>query len=219
MKKYQAAVFDFDGTLADSGKGIINCVLYALHKYGIAETDREKLTYFIGPPLFDSFRELYGVSDADADRLVSYYRERYRTKGALESRLYDGIPALLQELRQKGIRTAVCSSKPELFVRQISENLGILPELDAISAVTFADKNADKAPLLQRALQLLGLPASREIAMVGDRHFDMAAAVALGTAAIGVSYGFGTAEELQTAGADRIAKTVGELRTILLEEA
>lgn len=218
MKKYKAAIFDFDGTLADSGEGIINCVLYALHKYGIEETDREKLTYFIGPPLFDSFRDLYHVPDADADRLISFYRERYRTKGMLESRLYEGIPELLHALREAGIRTAVCSSKPETFVRQISENFGILPELDAISAVTFADKNADKAPLLQKAMDLLGVKASKEIAMIGDRHFDMEAAVAIGVSAIGVSYGFGSEEELKNAGADQIAKTVQELRSMLLEE-
>lgn len=218
MNRYTAAIFDFDGTLADSGEGIINCVLYALHKFGIPEEDRQKLTYFIGPPLFDSFRDLYGVSDADADRLVALYRERYHTKGVLESRLYEGIPSLLKHLRQSGIPTAVCSSKPEKFVREISQNLGILEDLDAISAVSFADKNADKAPLLQKALDLLGVKASKKIAMVGDRHFDMEAAATLGVAAIGVGYGFGSREELRQSGADKIADTVKELETILLEE-
>ena len=129
MKYYTAAIFDFDGTLADSGEGIINCVLYALHKFGIPEEDRQKLTYFIGPPLFDSFRDLYGVSDADADRLVALYRERYHTKGVLESRLQhlkeqldaacapaEQCPLLSQEYKKaiaKGYRQVLHWDAPE----------------------------------------------------------------------------------------------------------
>ena len=218
MYKYKAAIFDFDGTIADSGEGVINSVIYALKKYGIAENDREKLRYFIGPPLFDSFRDMYGVSDSDADRLIAYYRERYNVEGYLETRLYDGIQALLQKLRACGVKTAICSSKPEVFVEKISENLGILPYLDHISAVTFRDKNADKTPLLQKALRLCGIEDPRAAVMVGDRYFDTRAAAGLGVTAVGVTYGFGTREELQENGADYIADNTAQLETILLEQ-
>ncbi len=218
MSEYKAAVFDFDGTLVDSGPGIINSVIYALEKFGIKEDDREKLKYFIGPPLFDSFRDLYGVSDDDADRLVAFYRERYHTIGVTESRVYGGITELLRELKDRGVTAAICSSKPEVFVRQISENLGFADCIDFISAVTFKDKNADKTPLLIRALDGCGLKDSPECAaMVGDRHFDITAAVNLGVTAVGVTYGFGTRAELAEAGADFIADDAAELKNILMK--
>lgn len=216
MRKFTAVIFDFDGTLADSGEGIKNCVIYALKKYGIEENDRDKLDYFIGPPLFDSFRDLYSVSDEDSDLLVSYYRERYREIGCLESRLYDGILPLLKKLKENGITTGICSSKPEEFVVRISENLGMLPYIDHISAVTFKDKNADKTPLLIKCMDMCGVKASKEIAMVGDRHFDITAAENLGVTAVGVSYGFGSLQELEEAGADFIAGSTKELEKILI---
>lgn len=216
-KKFIAAIFDFDGTLVDSGEGIKNSVIYALKKYGITETDRDKLNYFIGPPLFDSFRDIYSVSNEDSDLLVSYYRERYREKGVLESTVYSGIIPLLKNLKKANIKTAICSSKPEEFVVKISESLGMLDLFDCISAVTFKDKNADKTPLLIRAMDMCGVTPSPEVAMIGDRHFDITAAKKLGVTAVGVSYGFGTEEELKTAGADFTAANAEELEYILMK--
>lgn len=219
MQRYQAAIFDFDGTLVDSSEGIINCVLYALHKFGIRETDREKLKYFIGPPLYHSFRELYAVDEADAERLVEYYRERYRTVGFLEGTVYEGIPELLAALKRAGVRTAVCSSKPEKFVLDIAEHFGFRALLDHISAMTFSNnKEADKTPLLKKALALCEVEDASRAAMVGDRHFDMTAACNCAADAIGVAYGFGSREELQQAGAKRIVQTVPELHALLLGE-
>ena len=91
MKEYNYYLFDFDGTLCDTTEGIFKSIIYSLDCYGIKETDLEKLRYFVGPPLFESYKTIYNVSDEDANWLIAKYRERYKTKAAEESAIYDGI--------------------------------------------------------------------------------------------------------------------------------
>ena len=119
-------LFDLDGTLTEPFEGITNSVLYALHKCGIAETDREKLRAFIGPPLLASFSEYYGMTREEARRAVSFYREYYEEKGIFENAVIPGIPALVQALSER-YRLFVATSKPELFAERIMERFGLRP--------------------------------------------------------------------------------------------
>ena len=111
MKEYEYYIFDFDGTLVDSSEGIYNSIIYALKEFGIEENDREKLRYFIGPPLFHSFKHIYGVNDEESNWLVAKYRERYKVKGCAESIVYSGVPEMLKALKEKGKKIAIASSK------------------------------------------------------------------------------------------------------------
>ena len=95
----QVLLFDFDGTLFDTGPGVMNCVVYALEHLGVRETDPQKLRKFMGPPLYDMFRELYGLDDAQGHEAVRLYRERYQPTGIWECAPYPGITELLQKLR------------------------------------------------------------------------------------------------------------------------
>ncbi len=217
MKKYNAAIFDFDGTIADSGEGIINCVIYALKKFGIEESDREKLRYFIGPPLYDSFCDIYGVTREESDTLVEYYRERYRTLGCEEAELYPGIAELLTSLRENGVKTGICSSKPQQFIEKIADRLGVLGKFDFISGISMDYKEAGKDALLRIALDGLGITDRSEAVMIGDRHFDIDAAKKVGVASIGAVWGFGTREELAAAGADMLADSAEDIRRFVLE--
>ncbi len=218
MKKFNAAIFDFDGTVADSGDGIINCVIYALKKFGIEETDRVKLRYFIGPPLYDSFMDLYGVTREESETLVEYYRERYRTLGCEEAELYPGIADLLKTLRKHGVKTGICSSKPQQFIEKISARLGVLDLFDFISGITMDYKESGKDALLRIALDGLGITDLSTAIMIGDRHFDIDAAKKVGVASIGAVYGFGSREELTAAGADMLADNAEDIRRFILEE-
>ena len=100
--EYNTFLFDLDGTLIDSSEGIINSVIYALKKFGIEETEREKMHAFIGPPLTDSFTKYYGFSEEESWKAVVAYREYYQDKGIFECKLYDGIPDVLKAVKQAG---------------------------------------------------------------------------------------------------------------------
>ena len=201
MKQYDIYLFDFDGTLCDTTKGIYNSVLYSLPFYGLEEKDPSRLAYFVGPPLFDSYKTLYGVDDETANGLVVRYRERYRVKAAEESELYPGVRDLLTELRRRGKTVGVVSTKPEPFLRAIAERLEILPLFDDIVTASFANVSSDKTTLITTALERFGVTDKSRALMIGDRRYDIEGAAGAGIDSAGAVYGFGTEEELTAAGA------------------
>lgn len=216
---YNYILFDLDGTLTDPKSGITSCVQYALDKFGIVEPDRDKLEPFIGPPLLDSFREFYGFDEDKAQQAVAYYRERFSTVGLFENKIYPGIPQMLKELQELGRHLAVASSKPTVFVTQILEHFGIFPYFEVIVGSELDGTRVKKEEVVEEALRQLlcggTVEKRRDIAMVGDRKYDIEGAKAHGTASIGVAYGYAAEGELEGAGADVIVKTVEELKKVL----
>lgn len=204
MKEYSYYFFDFDGTLCDTTEGIFNSIIYSLECYGIEETNREKLNFFVGPPLFESYKTIYNVSDEDANWLIAKYRERYKTKAAEESALYDGIADLLKELKNRGKKIAIASSKPRLFVEEISKYHGIDIYYDFISAEDFKNNHSSKKDLISACFEFFGNPEKDEVIMIGDRFYDIDGAKGVGVDSAGAVYGFGTEEELTNAGATYI---------------
>ncbi len=204
MKEYNYYFFDFDGTLCDTTEGIFNSIIYSLECYGIEETNREKLNFFVGPPLFESYKTIYNVSDEDANWLIAKYRERYKTKAAEESALYDGIVDLLKELKNRGKKIAIASSKPRLFVEEISKYHGIDVYYDFISAEDFKNNHSSKKDLINACFEFFGNSEKDEVIMVGDRFYDIDGAKGVGVDSAGAVYGFGTEEELTNAGATYI---------------
>ncbi len=211
MKDYNYYLFDFDGTLCDTTEGIFNSIIYSLDCYGIKETDIEKLHYFVGPPLFESYKKIYNVSDEDAQWLIDKYRERYREKAAEESKIYDGIKEMLERLKKNGKKIAVASSKPLYFVEEISKYHDIYKYYDFISAEDFKNNHSSKKDLINACLEFFGNPPKEEIIMVGDRCYDIDGAKAVGLHSAGAVYGFGTAEELTESGATYLLNAPEEL--------
>lgn len=209
---YRYIVFDLDGTITDSGKGIINSVIYALERMGIEVTDKAELKKFIGPPLMDSFRDFYGMSEEKCCEGVELYREYYREKGILENEVYDGIRELLERLKGEGKKIALATSKPDVFAKRVLENFGIDGYFDFISAPTLSN-NIEKKELIDRVMKHFGAAAD-EVLMVGDRKFDIIGAKDCGVHSVGVLYGYGSEEELKTAGATFIAGTAEEVAEI-----
>ena len=214
--KYNTLLFDLDGTLTESGIGITRSVAYAFEKLGYPVPSQEILDTFVGPPLVSSFMERMGVDEAMGRHATEVYRERFSTIGWKENRLYSGIAQILRALKRSGAYVAIASAKPEIFVRRIADHFGFAPYFDKIIGTTMENTNSDKIELLRAALPEKYDPA--RAAMVGDRLFDMEAARRLGIRAIGVAYGYGSVEELQSSGADEIAMTVSDLADILLDE-
>lgn len=134
-KDLRYLLFDLDGTLTDSAEGILRCVQYALEQCGTPEPDAEKLRPFIGPPLLDSFQEFCGMPPARAAFAVEQYRKRFSTVGLLENAVYDGIPELLEKLREHGYVLAVATSKPEVYTLRILEHFDLFKYFTAVTFI------------------------------------------------------------------------------------
>lgn len=217
MKKY--LLFDLDGTLTDPKKGICTCVQYALASLGIEEPDLDKLEPFIGPPLKESFMKYYGLDEAGAEAAIVKYRERFRDTGIFENKLYGGIPEMLNALNSQGMYMAVASSKPTEFVQRILEHFKIAKYFRVVVGSEMDGTRAKKEEVIEEALkQLFGnWPVEKtKVYMIGDRSYDAEGARKAGVECVGVTYGYGSMEELREAKCDYIVRSVEELQKFLL---
>ena len=207
-------LFDLDGTLTDPGLGITNSVLYALKAMGIAEPPRESLYSFIGPPLTDSFQQMFGLSPKDADTAVRYYREYFSRAGMFENTVYPGIPELLQHQRDLGRTLCVATSKPLHFASQILSHFQLADYFHWICGPGMDERKTAKSDVVADALRKSGASA-QEAVMIGDREHDVLGAARCGVRTIGVLYGYGSLDELTHAGAWSISETVEHLDSFL----
>lgn len=212
-------LFDLDGTLTDSAPGITRSVQHAFDRMGYPKYSPEELTSFVGPPLNEEFMRFAGMSAADAEKAVGYFRERYETVGKFENSVYPGIPEMLQALCDRGLTLGIATSKPEHFARQIAVHYDLEKYFRFISAASMDETRTDKGTIIQEALRETGYDMHPDEAiMVGDRNYDILGAHKADIRAIGVTYGYGSAEELTAAGADALATSVEELQQMLLSE-
>jgi len=217
MKKYQHILFDLDGTLSDPKEGITKCVQYALGKLGIVETDLDKLEPFIGPPLRDSFIEYYGLTEEEALKGIDFYRERFREIGKFENILYPEIPSLLQELKNSGKHLYVATSKPTVYSDEILVHFNIRQYFDLVVGSNLDNTRAEKDEVIQYLLESLSPDLDKsDFVMIGDRKFDMIGAQKNGIDSIGVTYGYGSKDELEQANATYIVDSIAQLKNILL---
>ena len=230
LKMFEKILFDLDGTLTDPKTGITKCVQYALNHFGIEE-EADNLTKFIGPPLIDSFMEFYGFSLDKARQAAAKYRERFAPIGKFENEVYEGIPEMLKELKEKGVVLAIASSKPEPFVNDILIHFGLRDYFDVVVGSLMNETRTKKEEVIEEALKRLDISyegslnaekgitlnvPKESVAMVGDRKFDVASARDMGITAVGVSFGYAQKGELEAENPDFIAKTVAELKEYLL---
>ncbi len=209
-----AVLFDLDGTLTDPKAGIVASVHYALDRLGVAAPRDDEMDGWIGPPIQDSFARLLGRDPTEAVRL---YRTRYGQIGLLENAVYPGIIQSLERLRNEGLALFVATSKPEVFARQILDHFDLARHFDGIYGSELDGRLSAKGELIAHLLAEQELRPGGTV-MVGDREHDVLAARANGIPCLGVTYGYGTAEELDEAGAaalcgrpDRMAESVLEL--------
>ena len=217
MRKYKAILFDFDGSVADTAPGIYACAEYAANSFGIEVKDKTILSKFVGPPLLDSFDSIFGLKGEDGVAAVKKYRELYRQGEMFNLMFYPGIIELFKELKEKNIKTGICSSKPEKFIRQIIEHFDSCIEPDVISCPRDDGEKEPKSLLISRACETLGIETS-EALMVGDRYLDIEGAVISGADSCGVLYGYGSPEEFKTYGATYTAENVNDVRLFALSE-
>lgn len=216
MKSYSTILFDLDGTLTDPGRGITNSILYALDKMGIPKPPREELYAFIGPPLKEMFMTHFNLSDAQGEEALRCYREYFSVDGLFENEVYAGIPELLEALRRAGTTLLVATSKPEVFTLRILERFDLARYFHFVAGSTLDGGRVHKEDVIAYALKTYALTDFSQIVMVGDRKFDVEGAKANNLPCIGVTYGYGSKEELEKAGAIATANTPQELVHLLL---
>ena len=206
-------LFDLDGTLTQSEEGIWNCAKHAAKEMGFPEPDAATLRKFIGPPLIHSFMNLLGMTQEQAEEAQRIYRGRYTTVGMYENRAYPGIRTVLRTLWKQGAKIGVVTGKPAYPTGKILEYFGFDRFISTV--VCTSDTRAEKEHLIREAL-----PADHgEAWMVGDRCFDMEGGVAAGIHTLGVTYGYGSEQELLDTGAEKIAHTPLEILKVLCPEA
>jgi len=201
-----AIYFDLDGTLTNPKPGITRSIQYALQKLDHpAIPTEDELTWCIGPPLRASFAKILG-GEAQADRAVALYRERFSDIGLYENGVYDGISEVLTTLSQSGRRLFVATSKPHVFATRIIEHFGLRHHFEHVFGSELDGTRVDKSDLLQYALDIAAVDPSKTL-MIGDRSHDMVGAGNNGMKGIGVLYGYGTRDELIGAGALQVCAT------------
>lgn len=217
--KYKLIVFDFDGTVVDTGEGIIKSLIYALEKHSVPVPDEKFLRRFIGPPIYDSFVNDYGATEENVHDFIKSYRERYFVKGIYECEVYDGVIEMLEAIRKAGYMTGIASSKPEKLVYDVMNYTGITALFDAVCGVDLDEsKKKSKAELIMLCAEKLGVKNTDEIIMVGDRFYDIDGAKNAGTDSAGMLYGYGSREEFIEHGAKHIFASAKELEDFLLSE-
>ena len=215
--KHDVILFDLDGTLTDPGEGITNSVAYALRKLGQTPPPRAELEAYIGPPLAGSFEERAGVDRETAELAVSYYREYFGVKGIFENELYDGIDNMLAALKSAGATISLATSKPTVYAKQIVEHFGIAKYFDVVAGSELDGRRVKKAEVIDYALKLLDVSDRDRVVMIGDREHDIIGANTCQVASVGVTYGYGSHEELANSGAGHIVDSVKELEKYLLD--
>ena len=208
----KAILFDLDGTLTDSGEGIMNCARLALEHYGISVDDPASLRVFVGPPLVDTFFK-FGVPKEELEHAVEIYRSRYIPIGKYENHPYPGIRELLEKLKAGVHKLYVATSKPETTSVEILEHFDLAKYFDIICGASFDRSRHTKAQVIAHLLDQTG--KETESIMVGDTAFDVLGAREHGIPTIGVAWGYGLVQDMEQAGAAAIAHTVDELYDLI----
>ena len=208
----KAILFDLDGTLTDSGEGIMKCALLALEHFGIEVPDFNALRVFVGPPLHETFIK-FGIPADKTDEAIRIYRSRYIPIGKYENHPYPGIPELLEKLQKDGHRLYVATSKPEEMSIDILTKFGLAQYFTRICGASLDTSRSTKEAVIAYLLEECG--RSDQIVMVGDTVFDVVGAAAHKIPCIGVSWGYGEVDDMVNAGAAGIAQTTDALYSLL----
>ena len=220
MAKYDYVIFDFDGTVADTGEGILKSLQYSFREMGREVPELDDLKKFIGPPIYYSYTTYYGVSEEEVGEYIKKYRERYKVKGIYECELYDGMTQLLDSLKAKGIKIGIASSKPMHLIYSVADYLKITDKFDAIVGVKIDDSNhSSKTQLVLDAMTEMGATDKSKVLMVGDRLYDIDGANGAGVDSCGAIWGYGNEEEFREHNATYIAYKTTDVYELAVNNA
>jgi phosphoglycolate phosphatase len=218
---FNHVLLDLDGTLTNPVEGITKSINYAMEKMNKPLVPDSLIPKFIGPPLRTGFMQNVGFTEAEAERALELYRERYMPTGLYENELYDGAKELLERLSAAGKTIAMATSKPEEMAVKLMRHFGLFDYFDFISAASMdSGGRHEKDEIIFHALDTLGIggEALQKTVMVGDRFYDIVGAKNTGVKSIAVLSGFGSRGEFEQYGADYIAEDLFAACDIILGE-
>lgn len=216
MANFKCVLLDLDGTLFDTSEGIMECYKMGLEHFGIFVKDDRELRKVIGPSLYISYRDFYGLDEDQVKEAVRIYREHYNGGGIYKCRLYDGMENVLKSLKLNDFTVCVATSKPQVMAEKILNYFGLTEYLDTICGAELDGSRSDKIELINTALKRVGFTDKNKVVMVGDRFYDIKGAIGAGIHSIGVTYGFGTKEELIEGGAEYIVDAPEDILKIAM---
>ena len=216
LKNYEYILMDLDGTITDPLEGITRSVQHALASFGIQVEDPHTLSHFIGPPLVDAFMEYYGFSREQGVKAAEKYRERFSVVGLYENEVYPGMEDFLKKMTSAGKKLLVATSKPQVFAEKILDHFHLAQYFTFIGGSNLDGTRAHKDEVIAYVLAENHITRLDQVVMVGDRKYDLAGAQKLGLDCIGVLYGYGSRQEMETAGATALAENLEELTGLLL---
>ncbi len=212
---YDIILFDLDGTLSDSGPGIMRSVRYALAKFGITEENEEKLRRFVGPPMIESYQRFCGFSHEQAVQALAYYREDYLSGAIYMNTPYEGMEETLRALKARGKTLAAATGKPTPMAETVLQHFGWEKYFQFIAGSTMDETRSEKKDIIEYALESLSVTDRSRVLMVGDRDNDVIGAQLAGIDCCGVLFGYGSREELEGAGAKYLIEKPEELLEIV----
>lgn len=196
-RKYDAIIFDLDGTLLNTSEGIVKCVEHASFTLNLPKLTMDRKLSFVGPPLLESFKREFALNEPEAKEAVEVYRKRYSSEGLFEASVYGGIEELLFYLKERGYLLAVATLKREDFAKRILEHFQLSACFDVIVGID-NDDSLTKADTIRLALEKIGVSNINKVLMVGDSEYDKIGADLVGTDFCAVMYGFGFKKEYGT---------------------
>ena len=217
MLPVDIVLIDLDGTISDSSPGMLTGFRKVFDRFDMEQPSDESIRRHFGPPLAVTWREIYGMTDEQIVVGLEVYREYYHDVGMFENNLYDGVPDLIKDLHAEGVTLSTATSKPEFSASQIIEHFGLREYFTFIGAADLAGTRDDKSAVIAHTLENLQASSqTHSIVMMGDRRHDVEGARENGIDTIGVLWGYGTAEELSTAGAIALAERPRDAGDLLL---
>lgn len=207
-------VFDIDGTLLDSAPGIIAGFQHALRSVGFPAPDAVALRGDLGPPVGDIFTS-WGLPAGLLDEAVLAYRAFYLRHGLQQSTPYPGVLEVLERLREAGAGLATATAKRTELARAILDHHRLSTYFDVVNGTD--DQHHTKTETLRHTLELLGRPPVQSVMMVGDRHSDLTAGRNCAVLAVGVTWGYGSRDELAAASVPLVQRPAELLELPLLQ--
>lgn len=198
MGKYKNILLDLDGTILDSGSGIMKSIQYVLDHFSMYHEPEEKLRKFIGPALIDSFMNFYGFSKEKAEEAVEYFRDYYPEKGMFDAFIYPGMRECIEKMAGDGKKLVLLTSKPIFFASQILQHFGLSDYFFMEIGPDLSEQSSDKTRLIEKALRE-GKFLKEDCLMVGDTKYDILAAKDVGIDSVAALYGYGEVEEISIA--------------------